>query len=329
MSTTLIYHSDQTMSGGVSPFDAAVMSMVDGHEILIACPYLGLDYLRRMTRPAAGWRLLTDVGEWLASQAAEPRRQIVEFVLANAGQVRHLADLHAKVLVAGERALAGSANFTDKGITGRVELSVLFDGGEQVAELRGWFESLWQRTEPVSEADLRTYADALPVEPKAAGTTRPLPCLFPKVKSGLVPPGPDAGGNEVVGLAAARDEADRQRVESLLAGKSRPVRDLFERLRPHLEGDGAKVKTTGTEGGDVRYYFTRVNFADIRFRETALVLRLRVGRGAVADPDLAWNKGEHDSSDIGRVRLRVGEAVPAKVLEWVARAKTFTRTTHG
>ncbi|MBA4192774.1 MAG: hypothetical protein C0467_32825, partial [Planctomycetaceae bacterium] len=126
-----------------------------------------------------------------------------------------------------------------------------------------------------------------------------------------------------------QEKADRLHVESLLAGKSRPIRELFERLRPHFEGDGAKVKSTETEGGDIRYYFSRVNFADIRFRETSLVLRLRVGAGAVADPDFAWNKGEHDSSDIGRVQLRVGEAIPVNVMEWVARAKAFTRSRHG
>jgi hypothetical protein len=142
MSTSLVYHTDETMSGGVSPFDAAVMDMVVGKELLIACPYLGLDYLNRMTRPAAGWRLLTDVGEWLASHAPEPRRRVVEFVLDNAARVRHCAGLHAKVLVAGAKALAGSANFTDKGIRRRVEVSVLFDGGGPVDELRGWYESL-------------------------------------------------------------------------------------------------------------------------------------------------------------------------------------------
>ncbi|MBA4190616.1 MAG: hypothetical protein C0467_21735, partial [Planctomycetaceae bacterium] len=191
MSASLIYHSDQTMSGGVSPFDAAIMDMVAGQELLIACPYLGLDYLRRMTLPAAGWQLLTDVGEWLASHAKEPRRRIVEFILANPVRIRHLADLHAKVLVAGGRALAGSANFTDKGIRGRVEVSVQFDGGEQVAELRAWFESLWQRTRPVPEADLRAYADALPPEPKTATSPLSLPCVFPKVASLLSPAGPN------------------------------------------------------------------------------------------------------------------------------------------
>lgn len=315
------------MSGGVSPFDATIMDMVAGQELLIACPYLGLDYLRRMTLPAAGWRLLTDVGEWLASHAKEPRRRIVEFILANPASIRHLTDLHAKVLVAGERALAGSANFTDKGIRRRVELSVLFNGGESVAELREWFESLWQRTGPVSEADLRAYADALPPEPKAVTSPPSLPCVFPKVTSLLSPTGPNA--NEASVALTEEEKADRLSVESLLAAKSRPLQELFERLRPHLEGDGAKVRSTGTEGGDVRYYFSRFNFADIRFRATGLVLRLRVGEGAVADPDFAWNKGVHDSSDIGQVRLRVGEAIPAKVLEWVARAKTFTRTKPG
>lgn len=321
MSASLVYHTDESMAGGVSPFDAAVMGMVPGQQLLIACPYLGLDYLDRMTRPASGWRLLTDLEEWLASHAQAPRRRVVEFVLANAARVRHCAGFHAKVLVAGEKALAGSANFTDKGMRGRVEVSVLFDGDEAVAELRAWFESLWARTGPVAEADLRARADSLPARPTEAGGSTPLPCPFPGVAACLLP--------AVVGASTPQEEADRRSVQALVAGKSPAVRDLFGRLRPHLEGGGAKVKTTGTEGGDVRYYFERVNFADIRFRQGGLVLRLRLGERAVADPDLTWNKGEHDSADIGRVTLRADEAIPSKVVSWIALAKTFTRRHHG
>ncbi len=320
MSASLVYHTDESTAGGVSPFDAAVMGMVPGQQLLIACPYLGLDYLDRMTRRASGWRLLTDLEEWLASHAQAPRRRVVEFALANAARVRHCAGLHAKVLVAGEKALAGSANFTDKGMRGRVEVSVLFDGDESVAELRGWFESLWARTAAASELDLRAFADALPVRPTGAGGSPPLPCLFPGVASCLLP---------TAEALTPQEEADRRSVEALVAGKSPAVRELFGRLRPHLEGGGAKVKTTGTEGGDVRYYFARVNFADIRFRQGGLVLRLRLGERAIADPDLTWNKGDHDSADIGRVTLRAGEAIPSKVVDWIALARTFTRQHHG
>jgi hypothetical protein len=143
-------------------------------------------------------------------------------------------------------------------------------------------------------------------------------------------PTANAGVDGSVALPlTAKEEADRRSVEALVAEKSEPVRELFERLRPHLEANGAKAKSTKTDGGDVRYYFADFNFAEVRFRRDGLMLRLRAGRGAVTDSEFAWNKGEHDSSDIGQVRLRVGEAIPAKVLEWIALAQTFTRTKHG
>lgn len=142
MTVRLIYHTPESMDGGVSPFDATITDMVEGSELQIACPYLGLSYLQRVIERSSGWRLLTDVEEWLASHAHESRTRIVDFILANRERVRHCKDLHAKVLIAGTRALTGSANFTDKGITGRVEVSVLFDCCEQVEELRAWFELL-------------------------------------------------------------------------------------------------------------------------------------------------------------------------------------------
>ena len=112
--------------------------MVEGQELCIACPYLGLSYLQRILERANGWRLLTDVQEWLSSHSLDSRGRIVNFVVANTQRIRHCKDLHAKVLIAGTRALAGSANFTDKGVTGRVEVPVLFDGCEEVDELRAW-----------------------------------------------------------------------------------------------------------------------------------------------------------------------------------------------
>jgi len=311
MSASLVYHTAETMSGGVSPFDAAVMDMVVGQELLIACPYLGLDYLRRMTRPAAGWRLLTDVGEWLASHAADPRRRVVECVLANADRVRHCAGLHAKVLVAGGKALVGSANFTEKGITERVEMSVTFDGGRQVEALRVWFESLWKQTGPVKEADLRAWLAATP--PRASFGPPPLPSLYPGVSSTLAP----------------RAGSFHPEIEALLAGVSPSVRQLVDRLRDVLEDDGAEVKTTGTAGGDIRHYYTRVNFSEIRLQQAAVLLRLRIGKGSVADPSLRWNNGDYDSPDIGRVRLPDNLPIPGKVIDWIARAKAFTRRRHG
>ena len=187
MPIRLLYHRFNSPPDHVSPFDTAIMDMVNGHELRIACPYLGLSYLQRMVDRSTNWQLLTDVPEWLASERSPASREaIIAYILSNRERIRHCNDLHAKVLIAGSRVLLGSANFTVKGITGRTEMAVLFDGGEQVEEVRDWFDCLWERTAPVEEADLHACADKMPllaVEP----ANLPFPCLFPGIQSLLQP----------------------------------------------------------------------------------------------------------------------------------------------
>ena len=49
-------------------------------------------------------------------------------------------------------AVVGSSNFTLAGFTGNTELNVRVTGDAEMAELRRWFESLWQDAEDISEA---------------------------------------------------------------------------------------------------------------------------------------------------------------------------------
>jgi len=162
MNANCIYHTTETRSGGPSPFDEAIMDMVDGHEVRIACPYLGLEYLKRIIDRAESWRLVTDIMEWLSVHSRKQRNKIVEFIVENRDQIRYCKDLHAKVLIAGNRFFLGEANTTEKGMTGRVEMSVLFEECEQVDELRAWFDLLWCQTASVLKADLRVCAATLP-----------------------------------------------------------------------------------------------------------------------------------------------------------------------
>src|SRR6516225_7660901 len=115
MAIRLIYHTAESMAGGISPFDAEISRMVKGLEIRIACPYLGLTYLTRILSQVKSWKLLTDVEEWLSSYNSGSRNRIVNFITAKPEQVHHCPDLHAKVLIAETTAIAGSANFTKKG----------------------------------------------------------------------------------------------------------------------------------------------------------------------------------------------------------------------
>lgn len=323
MSAKLIYHPAETTSGHVSPFDRAISEMVSGADLLIACPYLGVDYVKRIVARARSWRLLSDVNEWLASHSVESRKAIIAFIENNKAQIRHCPGLHAKVLVSGPKALVGSANFTEKGVTRRVEMCVLFDNEPLVVELRRWFESIWQQTSAVGEADLETTAGAMP--PPSSEPARPLPSNFAGVRSKLVPVAQPRDGSVVDGSLRPLPPA----VANLLARKSPEIRQLVENLRRYLEDDGAQIKTTNTEGGDIRHYYTDINLSDLRFRKDAVLLKLRVGEGTVNDDDFVWNKGIHDSPDIGTVRLPAGRPIPDKVVSWIAKAKKFTKERWG
>jgi hypothetical protein len=164
MPTELIYHPSNSAPGDVSPFDEAVISVVKDNNVKIACPYLNLTYVQRIIRLSQSWQILTDAEEWLASHNKNAREQIQKFIKDNPERIHHCRDLHAKVIVAGEKALVGSANFTHKGITQRTEMSVLFEDEPQVEELDQWFNNLWRMSSSVNENELVQFINSLPTE---------------------------------------------------------------------------------------------------------------------------------------------------------------------
>jgi len=65
-----LYH-DFDSPGAVSPFDAAIVSILGGEHVRLVCPYISLAYLRRVESLSASWRRLTDVEVMVA--LAKPR----------------------------------------------------------------------------------------------------------------------------------------------------------------------------------------------------------------------------------------------------------------
>lgn len=166
MPTRLIYHTPTSAEGGLSPFDEAICSIVHNSDIDIACPYLGLNYLKRIFYLSHSWRILTDVEEWLAVFSDASRQKIYNFISEHSESIRHCKDLHAKVILGGDKALLGSANFTKKGITGRTEVSVFFEAELQVEELKEWFDYLWLQSSPVQLNEVYNYINLLPPQGK-------------------------------------------------------------------------------------------------------------------------------------------------------------------
>jgi hypothetical protein len=203
MTIKLIYHNLESSSGGISPFDEVISRITKGEDVQLACPYLSVGYIRQLVSRCESWRIVTDVEEWIASRNKDARQEIQEFVIENRERIHHYKDLHAKVVVAGENALVGSANFTEKGITGRVEMSVLFEEENQVEELRQWFDNLWSQTAPVDITEMVAFADTLP-EIRVERSRFAITSKAPRVKSKMVA--------EATGRVVRRDEKGHQRL---------------------------------------------------------------------------------------------------------------------
>jgi hypothetical protein len=166
----LVHHTDESASGGASPFDAAIREIVADEDVLIACPYITLDYLEPVLRDGDSWRLLTDVEAWLGNYSVNKRESIREFIARHHERIHDVRDLHAKAVIGETDALVGSANLTWTGLGGRDELGVRFDESERIAELREWFDGLWEEGSPakLDEIDERIRTSS-PVPSSATG----------------------------------------------------------------------------------------------------------------------------------------------------------------
>ena len=162
--TELIYH-DPTDHTGISPFDKAVQDISQGDSVSIACPYITPSYITDITSNVEYWRLVTDIGEWLDIHNEESRKAVQGLISEYHDQVKQVPDLHAKVVIGDGKALVGSANLTEKGLTRRTEMAVLLDDEEMVDELREWFQTLWSLYDSPEVRQVEKYmqsADATP-----------------------------------------------------------------------------------------------------------------------------------------------------------------------
>ncbi len=171
-STRLLYHdpaAPAAPAGAESPFRRAILDLLSaGGGIDLACPYIGLNYLDPLLARADRWRLLTDAEAMLSICAGlTARRRMAAWVQANRGRVRHVAGLHAKVVIGPGRALVGSTNLTDAGTLRRVEVGASLTGAAEVGELRRWFQAVWDRAaEPDPSAMLALAAVGDPPPPR-------------------------------------------------------------------------------------------------------------------------------------------------------------------
>lgn len=135
------------------------MDMVSSKSIKIACPYLGHEPFTRVLRECSAWQLLTDIDELLRNLVRAERQWFIDLLNEDPSRVRHNQNLHAKVVVAGQHALVGSANLTARGLTRRAEMAVLISDRATVAELNAWFDELWDGCDEIKRDAIHAIAD--------------------------------------------------------------------------------------------------------------------------------------------------------------------------
>lgn len=158
MNIKFIYHTDTSISGGVSPFDEAIHQVSSSEELVIACPYIDIDYIEPFLNKCKNWRIVSDIEAWLSAFQGKSRERIINFIMENKFQIHHYKNLHAKVILGEHSCLVGSANFTRMGVTERVEMSILLDEKEHINEIRIWFEKLWVESGEIDLLELQKYA---------------------------------------------------------------------------------------------------------------------------------------------------------------------------
>lgn len=231
----LVHHTNESADGGVSPFDTVIREIVTGEDVLFALPYITLDYLESVLDDTDSWRLLTDMEAWLDNYRTSERETIREFVARYHERIRDVRNLHAKAVIGETGALVGSTNLTRTGLGGRDELGVRFDEPERIAELREWFEGLWNESSPAKlDAIDERIQTSSPVPSNAGGSSATsIPSESRRVSASLTTSG-RSNRQTSENADVANEDAHRRLVERVGKARSRSWIDqhfdLFEEL---------------------------------------------------------------------------------------------------
>lgn len=152
----LIYHTPETKNN-YSNFDKSITKIVDNEKIKIACPYIGISYLKEaIISKCKDFQLITDINALFYSlRNKDDINSTLSFIEENKNKIRHYSNLHSKAIISNKQALFGSSNFTYSGINRNNELSVLINEPDKVKELSNWFDSWWQFSAEINIEELK------------------------------------------------------------------------------------------------------------------------------------------------------------------------------
>ena len=145
----LVHHPNQSNR---SIFDENISKLIEGKDILIACPFLSYNYFNNVIlRLCKNWKLLTNINMLFNSlNSKQEYLSMKNLFIENINNIHHCPNLHSKVIISDEKVIFGSANFTDSGINYNNELSILIDQEESLKIIKNWFNEWWNITKPIS-----------------------------------------------------------------------------------------------------------------------------------------------------------------------------------
>jgi hypothetical protein len=143
-------------------FKDRILSLVDQENIKIICPYLTLDIFKDIILEK-NWKLITDTKALFLSTEKYKHIELIEFITKNNNKIKHLDKVHAKSIILEDKALFGSANFTNSGMNTNIELSAIINDSKKVNELKTWFDDLWEKTNELRSDIVDTIIDSIPI----------------------------------------------------------------------------------------------------------------------------------------------------------------------
>ena len=136
----LVYQSAATAADERdTTFERSLNAIVEtSKELRLVSPYLSVEVLENLTNQRDFW-LITDL------DACGVGDELKDFLYRHKDRIRSVRGVHAKVVLGDNSALLGSANLTRNGLCRRFEMACEIHDGEQLEELRAWFDDLWKR----------------------------------------------------------------------------------------------------------------------------------------------------------------------------------------
>lgn len=250
-------------------------------EVRLVSPYLGHDILRPLVEGRT-FRMVTDLDACCETGCEDA---LLHFLQENEGRIRHVAEVHAKIVLTDSGVIFGSANLTAHALRVRQEVGCLILDPVLSQPVRNWFEDLWTIGERVDQSRIEAVAErGEKLATARASVLRPNGVdghrseAVRRTLGWMEPPRPAAGLSDQPGGSAREDAAaDTNELVSQLRALTRSRADC-DRVLDFL---ARAVEVTGLPVEDDRLH---LNFGGTAINVT-INQRYIAWCGGIQDPD--------------------------------------------